>query len=121
MTFKMNLDVLRNERETRSYDAGQVIFQAGEAGDCMFIVLEGEVALTVRGQILERLGPGGVLGEMALIDNEPRSASAITRTDTRLVPIRRERFDALVQQDPEFSIQLMRIIVGRLRRMDQKI
>jgi len=58
---------------------------------------------------------------MALIDNEPRSASAITLADTRVVPIRRDRFDALVQEDPGFSIQLMRIIVGRLRRMDQKI
>jgi CRP-like cAMP-binding protein len=117
----MNLDILRNERETRSFDAGQVIFQAGEPGDCMFVVLEGQVELSVRGQVLERLGPGGILGEMALIDSEPRSASAITRTDTRLVPIRRERFEVLVQEDPEFSIQLMRIIVGRLRRMDQKI
>ncbi|MFO0523457.1 MAG: Crp/Fnr family transcriptional regulator [bacterium] len=117
----MNLDILRNERETRSYDAGQVIFQAGEPGDCMFVVLEGQVELSVRGKVLERLGPGGVMGEMALIDNEPRSASAITLADTRVVPIRRDRFDALVQEDPGFSIQLMRIIVGRLRRMDQKI
>ncbi|MBC7780590.1 MAG: cyclic nucleotide-binding domain-containing protein [Proteobacteria bacterium] len=117
----MNLDILRNERETRSFDADQVIFQAGEAGDCMYVVLEGQVELSVRGQVLERLGPGGVLGEMALIDREPRSASAITTSDTRLVPIRRDRFDALVQEDPEFSIQLMRVIVGRLRRMDQKI
>ncbi len=117
----MNLELISKERETRSYDAGQVIFQAGEDGDCMYVVLEGLVELSVRGQVLERLGPGGVLGEMALIDKEPRSASAVTRTDTRLVPIRRDRFDALVQQDPEFSIQLMRVIVSRLRRMDQKV
>ena len=117
----MNLELLSSERETRSFDAGQVIFQAGEPGDCMYVVMEGQVELSVRGQVLERLGPGDVLGEMALIDSAPRSASAVTRTDTRLVPIRRDRFDALVQQDPEFSIQLMRVIVGRLRRMDQKI
>jgi CRP-like cAMP-binding protein len=117
----MNLDILRNERETRSYDAGQVIFQAGEPGDCMFVVLDGQVELSVRGKVLERLGPGGVMGEMALIDSAPRSASAITLADTRVVPIRRDRFDALVQEDPAFSIHLMRVIVGRLRRMDQRI
>jgi CRP-like cAMP-binding protein len=94
----MNLELLSSERETRSFDAGQVIFLAGEPGDCMYVVMEGQVELSVRGQVLERLGPGGVLGEMALIDNAPRSASAVTRSDTRLVPIRRDRFEALVQQ-----------------------
>jgi CRP/FNR family transcriptional regulator, cyclic AMP receptor protein len=117
----MNLDLLRDERETRSYDAGQIVFQAGDAGDCMYVVIEGQIELSVRGQTVERLGPGGVLGEMALIDHAPRSATAITLTDSRLVPIRRDRFDALVTRDPEFSIELMRIIVGRLRRMDQRI
>lgn len=117
----MNLDILRNEPETRSFDAGQLIFQAGEHGDCMFIVLDGQVELSVRGKVLERIGAGGVMGEMALIDGEPRSASALTLSETTVVPIRRERFDALVQQNPGFSIELMRVVVARLRRMDQKI
>lgn len=117
----MNLDMLRNEPETRSFDAGQLIFQAGERGDCMFVVLDGQVELSVRGQVLERIGAGGVMGEMALIDGEPRSASAVTLSETTVVPIRRERFDELVKLDPDFSIEVMRVVVSRLRRMDQKI
>jgi CRP-like cAMP-binding protein len=70
---------------------------------------------------VEELGSGGVFGEMALIDTGTRSATAIAKTDCRLVPINERRFQFLVQQTPNFALQLMRIIADRLRRMDSRL
>ena len=84
----------------------------------MYIVKEGEVDILVHGKTVETVGPGEILGEMALIDQNPRSATAVARTDCQLVPIDEKRFTFLVQQTPYFSIEVMRIMARRLRQMD---
>jgi len=117
----VTIDLFRNEPNTRSYSAGQKIFGEGDAGDTMFIVMDGEVDLLVREILVEKLVQGCVLGEMALIDSVPRSATAVARTDCRLVQINEKRFQFLVQQTPKFALQLMRVIVERLRRMNEKL
>ncbi|HEU5100134.1 MAG TPA: Crp/Fnr family transcriptional regulator [Roseiflexaceae bacterium] len=61
-------------------------------------------------------GPGGIVGEMALIDDRPRSATAVAATDCRLVPIDERRFTFLVQQTPMFALAVMRVMAERLRR-----
>ena len=98
---------------------GQSVFQAGESGEVMYAVLDGAVDLVVRGQLVETVGAGGVFGEMALIDNQPRTAAAIVKTAARLVLISRKRFLFLVQQNPYFSLLLMSVMARRLRRMDE--
>ena len=70
-----------------SLAAGEVIFRAGDPGDKAYVVKEGEVEIDVPGREPIVLGPGGIFGEMALIDNQTRSAGARTRTDTQLVII----------------------------------
>lgn len=114
----VTIDLFRNDDDTRNFAAGQQIFREGEAGDFMYVVVEGEVDLFIHDRLVESLRAGGVLGEMALIDQTPRSASAVARTDCRLVAIDERRFKFLVQQTPNFSLQLMRVIADRLRRMD---
>jgi CRP-like cAMP-binding protein len=113
------LRVPYHKSEARSFAAGQPIFNQGEAGSTMYVVHEGEVDLLVNGQKVEKLGPGGVLGEMGLIDAAPRSASAVAQTDCKLIPVNRERFGLLVQHTPDFALQIMRVMAGRLRVMDQ--
>src|SRR5690242_7286426 len=110
-----------NKSEARTYKASQCIFSQGDAGDTMYVVHEGEVDLLVNGQMVEKLGPGGVLGEMGLIDTAPRSATAIARTECKLVPVDRNRFGLLVQHTPDFALQIMRVMAGRLRVMDQML
>lgn len=117
----VTIDIFRNEKDTLAIEAGQAIFQEGDAGDTMYVVIEGEVELLVKGKLVETLGPGGVLGEMALLDNVPRSAGAITKTACRLVEINEKRFRFLVQQTPNFALQMMRVIADRLRRMDDRL
>ena len=114
----VTIDLFRNDDDTRNFAAGQQIFREGESGDFMYVVVEGEVDLFIHDRLVESLRAGGVLGEMALIDHTPRSASAVARTDCRLVAIDERRFKFLVQQTPNFSLQLMRVIADRLRRMD---
>jgi CRP-like cAMP-binding protein len=87
----------------------------------MYVVLEGEVDLYLHGQLIETLREGGVLGEMALLDTEPRTASAVARTNCKVVPVNQKRFNLLVQHTPDFAIQIMRVMAGRLRAMDARL
>ncbi len=66
------------------------------------------------------MGPGAIFGEMVLVDNSPRSATAIARTDCRVVPISEKRFQFLIQETPYFAIQVMQIMATRLRRMNEQ-
>ena len=113
------LRIPHHKSETRSFTTGQRIFNQGEAGSTMYVVQDGEVDLLVNDQVVEKLGPGGVLGEMGLIDTSPRSASAVARTDCKLIPVNHDRFALLVQHTPDFALQIMRVMAGRLRAMDQ--
>lgn len=101
--------------------AGHRIFGQGDRGDKMYVVLEGEVRLSVNGREIERLVPGAIFGEMALIDDQPRSATAETLSPCRLVPIDARRFEFLIRQTPGFSLHVMRVMSDRLRRMDQRM
>jgi len=112
----VTLDLFRNATDARPYAAGGAIFRAGDPGDYMYVVVEGEVRISANGKELEMLGPGGVFGEIALIDNGPRSADAIAITDCRVVPIDESWFKFMVQQTPFFSLQIMRVMADRLRR-----
>ena len=87
----------------------------------MFVVLEGSVRLSVTGRTLEKVGKGGVFGEMALIDSAPRSATATALTACTLVPVTAQRFKALVKESPDFAIDIMRVMAARLRSMDRRL
>jgi CRP-like cAMP-binding protein len=84
----------------------------------MYIVAEGEVEISIGSHVLEVLGPEAIFGEMALVTNEPRSATARARTDCRVVEIPERRFVFLTQQTPHFALDVMRVMAERLRRRD---
>jgi CRP-like cAMP-binding protein len=113
-----SFDFLRREPDIRSYRQGDRIFQQGDPGDCMFAVVEGAVEIELAGTVVERIAPGGVFGEMALIDRQPRSASATATVDCSLAIITEKRFLRLVEQMPRFALQMMQVITERLRRSD---
>ncbi|SRR6266436_10400912 len=109
------------DTELVSFRAGQDIFREGDPGDVMYVVRDGQVDLRVKGQLVDALGAGGVLGEMALIEHAPRTATATAKTDCILVPIAEKRFMFMVQQTPHFAIQIMKVMAERLRRMDARL
>ena len=110
------INILKREKDLRSFQAGQPIFSEGQAGDVMYAVTEGEVHIVLRGQVLETVGVGGIFGELALLDDQPRSASAIAVTDCKVAVVDLKRFGVLVQQTPFFAVEVMRVMAERLRR-----
>jgi CRP/FNR family transcriptional regulator, cyclic AMP receptor protein len=97
------------------YDRGKVIMVAGQTGALMYVVLEGRVAISIRGAVIERVGAGGVFGEMALVDQSPRSANAAAEADCALLAINRAVFLNLVKSDPTFGIALLGSMAERVR------
>src|SRR5262249_7124320 len=101
--------LLREEGGIR-HTAGDVICTAGSSSDCMYVVREGTVEVQVAGTPVETLETGHVFGELGLIDDQPRSAEVVARTDCEVVRIDRRRFLFLVQQTPNFALQIMAIL-----------
>ena len=110
--------MFRNQ-PVESFLADAVIFQRGDPRTVMYVVIEGEVEIQLDDKVLEVVGPDGVFGEMAMVDGQARTATAVARTACRLVPIDQRRFEFLVQQTPLFAIEVMRVLVARLRRVNQ--
>jgi CRP/FNR family transcriptional regulator, cyclic AMP receptor protein len=99
----------------RDFKAGDVIFRAGAPAQELFIVQSGEVEIRLGNRLLETLPQYSIFGEMALIDNAPRSATAIAATDTRLVPVGEKQFLFLISNTPYFALNVMRVMARRLR------
>lgn len=95
----------------------KVIMKEGEGGVFMYVVLEGRVAISIKSRVVERIGPGGVFGEMALVDQSPRAASAVAETDCSLLSINRNHFLGSVKSNPAFAVSLLRSLADRLRYM----
>lgn len=112
---------LFRHREGELYPAGRTVIEAGTKGVTMYVVFDGEVEIRAGNNELEIGGPGTIFGEMALIDDAPRSATVIARTDCRLVEIDRRRFEFMVQETPFFALAVMKIMADRLRRVNTKV
>jgi CRP/FNR family cyclic AMP-dependent transcriptional regulator len=116
MTADTSFSVLTgNDIETRRVKAGGVIFREGEQADELFVIKSGYVRIQIGNRTIADLAADNIFGEMALIDNEPRSATAVAITDVELVPISEKQFLFLVSQTPYFALKVMRVLAQRLR------
>ena len=116
-----NEGLARNESDMLRVEAGKVIFKEGDPGDAVYVVLDGKVELRVNGRLMETVEPGGVPGEMALIEQAPRVATATARTACDLQPISESRFMSMIQQTPHFALQIMKVMADRLRKMNARV
>lgn len=114
-------DLFRHDDNPVALAEGQKLFSSGEAAQDMYVLLEGSVAIRVGNQVVETAGAGALLGEMAMIEDAPRVATVVARTPCRLTRIDRARFNYLIQQNPFFAVHVMRVLVERLRSMNQRI
>lgn len=110
----------------RSHPKNSVILFEDDPGDALYIVSKGQVKVVLIGDdgrevILSVLGEGDFFGEMALIDDEPRSAHVIAMEDSELLVLRREDFEAILMQSPAIALALLRELTRRLRRADEKV
>jgi CRP/FNR family cyclic AMP-dependent transcriptional regulator len=111
-------ELFRQESNTVQLAPGDFLFREGEKGDKMYVLLEGEVDIFLGDFVFETAGPGALLGEMALIDDSPRTAHAVAKSPSKLAQIDRRRFHFLVQQTPHFATHVMKILANRLRHMN---
>jgi CRP/FNR family transcriptional regulator, cyclic AMP receptor protein len=105
------------DRPPQRCAANHVIMREGEGGVFMYVVLQGKVAVSIQSTVVERVGPGGVFGEMALVDQSARAATATAETQAVLLAINRNDFLSLVKTKPAFAVSLLKSLAERLRHM----
>src|SRR5262249_47332100 len=110
-----------SDADPMHYDKGKTIVEEGQTGVSMYTVLEGVVTIFVNNSAVERLGPGGVFGELALIEQTPRLASVVAETDCEMLPITRNAFLALVKTNSTFATSLLNALAERLRVLTARL
>jgi CRP-like cAMP-binding protein len=103
------------------YNAETVIFKEGQAGTFMYLVKSGRVAIAVGANIVEVVGPGGTFGEMAVVDQSPRTARAGAIAESELLAIDRASLVEVVKKQPAVAMALLRGVADRLRHMNEKL
>lgn len=109
------LDVFRNSDDLVKFPAGATIIREGEKTNHMYVVIEGDVIISLKNKVLARAFPGDIVGEMALINSDIRSATVTARCACQLVLIDESSFKALLKHVPEFTLHVMNVLASRLQ------
>ncbi|MDQ3368326.1 MAG: Crp/Fnr family transcriptional regulator [Myxococcota bacterium] len=113
------------ERFARDFPAGTVLFEEGQPGDYMYVVQSGEIEIRRQVGATERvlavLPPGEFLGEMAILNGRPRSATAVVRTAARLLVIEGRTFEAMLRARPEIAMRIIKSLATRLESANQHV
>lgn len=112
------LSLFSRERNVVTLKPGETLFKKDDAAHYMYAVLSGNLRIGDGNIIYEEVSAGGIVGEMALVDHAPRSATVTATTDCTLAEIDEKRFLFLVQQTPMFALNLLRLLSHRLRQMN---
>ena len=115
------LEMFRDWENTEEYDARTVIFSERDPADVMYVILSGEIELTLHGEPLGAEGEGGIVGEMAMINSATRNATATTLSKVKLARLDRDEFKALIADNTEFSLHVLAVLANRLRAVDHYI
>jgi CRP-like cAMP-binding protein len=107
--------------EASSFKAGDIIFREGDNALELFVIKSGQVRIQIGNRTVAELAPDTIFGEMALIDDEPRSATAVALTDVVLVPVSEKQFLFMVSQTPYFALKVMRVLATRLRETNKSL
>ena len=111
-------ELFRQEADTLQLAPGDFLFREGDSDEKMYVLLEGKIEVFLGDFVLETAEADMVIGEMALIDDGPRTANAVAKTACRLAEIDRRRFHFLIQQHPHFATHVMKTLADRLRDMN---
>ena len=119
-------EALAKEMDTIEVRKGDIVFNEGEAGDSLYIVLSGKIKLGRRAadgrqNLVSIMGPSDMLGELSLFDPGPRTATATAVTDTRLARLKKSSLRPWLNNRPEIAEQLLRVLARRLRRTNNML
>ncbi|MGD8929799.1 MAG: cyclic nucleotide-binding domain-containing protein [Lysobacterales bacterium] len=111
------MDLLEAFRDSalEAYPAGSVIIEEGAEGSLMYVVVEGEVTISLKDTEIAVVRPGEMVGEMALINADLRSATVTAKTDCKLAPIDQASFESMLRHVPDFSMFVMNVLANRLQ------
>jgi CRP-like cAMP-binding protein len=112
-------DLFSKESDPVRLAASDTLFKAGDAPDGMYVLLEGALDVLVDGKLVEHSVRGAILGEMAIIDQSPRGATVVAREPSSLAKLDAARFQRLIQLNPFFATHVMKVLVERIRHMNQ--
>ena len=115
------LGLFNNETEVITLQPGQELFKKGDRGNYLYIVKSGDVQVVDGNHVFETVSAGGIIGEMALISEDARSATVRAISPTVVIPIDQRRFLFLVQQTPFFAVRVMRVMSARLKAMNERV
>jgi CRP/FNR family cyclic AMP-dependent transcriptional regulator len=110
---------MQREFPTRFFAKGNTIFKEGEQADGFFVVVRGKVEIRSGNRSFETVDQNGIFGEMALIDDSPRSATVVALTDATVALIQEQQFLFMVEHTPFFALRVMRVLANRLRRQNK--
>jgi CRP/FNR family transcriptional regulator, cyclic AMP receptor protein len=113
------------QRFGREFPCGATLFREGETGREMYVVQQGRVTISKRvgdvEKILSSLGPGEFLGEMAILNNNPRSATAVCAEHSKLLVIDAKTFEAMIRGNAEIAVRMIKKLADRLQDADEQI
>ena len=116
----MNLiELFQGEQDLLTVPMGETVFSLGDPGDVMYVLMSGSADIVVHGKVVETAGAGAILGEMSMIDDSPRAATVVAKTECKLVVIEPRGFRFLIQESPDFAIHVMRVMADRIRNTDR--
>ncbi|MEM1292560.1 MAG: cyclic nucleotide-binding domain-containing protein [Cyanobacteria bacterium P01_H01_bin.162] len=122
MSAEYTIELFSKISENQTLKAGDIIFEAGDAGTAMYGIISGTVAMQVEGETVETIEAGDVFGEGALVHPDKRRRStAIAQSDCELAVLNEERFKFLIENTPTFAIDVMRSYSNRLQRFKHAI
>lgn len=109
----------------QTFSAGEVLFREGEPGDRVFFIMQGRVKVHQRhsdghDQELAQLGDTDIVGEMAVLDNRPRSATVTALEDTDVMVVEKANFLASMEQQPQLAIRFLKLLSERIHRLNDK-
>jgi CRP/FNR family cyclic AMP-dependent transcriptional regulator len=115
-----DLKKLASRMQERTFSEGETITAEGKSGVGFFVIEEGNATVSIDGQIVRTLGPGDYLGEIALIDSGPRSATIVATTDLRCRGLTAWEFRPFVESHPEVAWPMLETLASRLREAEQR-
>ena len=126
MVMTDDLQVVAQALEKQQFFRGDRVFEIGDQGDHLYIIVSGEIGISLdanpdSSSYISRLGPGDCFGEMNLLDDLPRSATASVLDDTVLLSLEKTRLRGLIQSYPDMSIGMLRSLSLRLRNANRKL
>jgi CRP-like cAMP-binding protein len=114
----LTLQIFQKQPDPKTFNAGEIIFQEGQPGDCMYGILDGEVEVIVNSKVVETITPGEVFGVGILVGVNNRTYTAVAKSNCKLAYLDEAGFLFAVQETPTFALKVMKSYSERLSRVE---